>query len=134
RGNHRAFDYCSRHWPLDRGNASPVRSRTAGCLAGARLWSAQRFRKNFWQTKTSDAETIAKTWRKMAAVSLGRGVVFLACARCSKEDESFRLDARNDGFPAVEVHQIAGAEAALLNGLAYRYQSNTRCNKKRADR
>src|SRR6266566_1509025 len=83
--------------------------------AAATIW--KRVRALYSRKKYLDPKLVLATpdERLRAAVSLGRGVVFLACARCSKEDESFRLDARNDGFPAIEVHQIAGAEAALLD-------------------
>src|SRR5205807_815624 len=81
RGNYCALDYGARDWPLDRRDAFAFRSCPARYLAGARLRSAQRFREDFRSPKTSHAQTAFEVRRKMAPLSLDRGLVFLARTR-----------------------------------------------------
>src|SRR5436309_2966474 len=76
---------------MDSGDAAPLRSRPARRLAGPRLRCSKRIRQDLRQTKTSDTQTVGKTWRKMATVSVGRGLVFLARAGCARENKSVQL-------------------------------------------
>src|SRR5206468_1836622 len=70
----------ARNWAVDGRDAPSFRSGSAGCLAGRRLRSAQRFRQNFWPTKTAHPEAADQERRKMASLSFGCGLVFLASA------------------------------------------------------
>ncbi len=56
------------------------RSGAPGCLAGTRLWGAQRVRENFRQTKIADAEADGETRTAICAISFYAGVVLLESA------------------------------------------------------
>ena len=80
RRNCRAVDSGARDRALDGRNVVALRSGAPGCLAGTRLWGAQRVRENFRQTKIADAEADGQTRTAICAISFYAGVVLLESA------------------------------------------------------
>ena len=88
RPDERRRDYRSPHdgardWPVDGGDAPALRPRPARCLASRRLRSAQRLCEDISEEGIAKAERAARHRREMAALPIGRRVVFLASTGCA---------------------------------------------------